>query len=153
MPSHPSWFVHPTSRIASCVRTSQWSWLALQWSKVKLAFLKLSNWKSICTQCLKNSGKKNKFCLQWYIEPFWPFYRLDSDFPIPYAWVDRTLPLPAPQGSTLLQRFIASHGKKAVTQGPNLAENKVIAHFHSPKAEKSTFTENSQTISVWKHLY
>ena len=53
------------------------------------------------------------------------FFRLDSDFPIPYAWVDRTLPLPAPQGSTLLQRFIASHGKKAVTQGPNLAENKV----------------------------
>ena len=53
-------------------------------------------------------------------------YRLDSDFPVPYAWIDRVLPLPAPPGSTLLQRFIASHGKKAVTQGPNLAENKVI---------------------------
>ena len=53
-------------------------------------------------------------------------YRLDSDFPVPYAWIDRVLPLPAPQGSTLLQRFIASHGKKAVTQGPNLAENRVL---------------------------
>ena len=51
--------------------------------------------------------------------------RMDSDFPIPYAWVDRILPLPAPEGSTLLQRFITSHGKKAVAQGPNLADNKV----------------------------
>ena len=59
-------------------------------------------------------------------------YRMDSDFPIPYAWVDRILPLPAPQGSTLLQRFIASHGKKAVSQGPNLAENKVrITEWHT----------------------
>ena len=52
-------------------------------------------------------------------------YRMDSDFPIPYAWVDRILPLPAPEGSTLLQRFITSYGKKAVAQGPNLADNKV----------------------------
>lgn len=52
-------------------------------------------------------------------------YRLDSDFPVPYAWIDRVLPLPAPEGSALLQRFITSHGKKAVSQGPNLAENKV----------------------------
>jgi hypothetical protein len=50
---------------------------------------------------------------------------MDSDFPIPYAWVDRILPLPAPEGSTLLQRFITSHGKKAAAQGPNLADNKV----------------------------
>ena len=50
---------------------------------------------------------------------------MDSDFPIPYAWVDKILPLPAPEGSTLLQRFITSHGKKAVAQGPNLADNKV----------------------------
>ena len=55
-------------------------------------------------------------------------YRLDSDFPIPYAWIDRTLPLPAPHGSTLLQRFISSHGKKAVIQGPNLADNKVSSY-------------------------
>ena len=53
-------------------------------------------------------------------------YRMDSDFPIPYAWVDRILPLPAPEGSTLLQRFITSHGRKAVAQGPNLADNKVL---------------------------
>ena len=59
-------------------------------------------------------------------------YRLDSDFPVPYAWIDRVLPLPAPQGSTLLQRFIASHGKKAVTQGPNLAENKVHYLLSNP---------------------
>ncbi len=50
-------------------------------------------------------------------------YRLDSDFPVPYAWIDRVLPLPASSG--LLQRFISNHGKKAVQQGPNLAENKV----------------------------
>ena len=56
-------------------------------------------------------------------------YRLDSDFPIPYAWIDRTLPLPAPHGSTLLQRFISSHGKKAVIQGPNLADNKVSSYL------------------------
>ena len=56
-------------------------------------------------------------------------YRLDSDFPIPYAWIDRTLPLPAPHGSTLLQRFISSHGKKAVIQGPNLADNKVVTRY------------------------
>ena len=64
-------------------------------------------------------------------------YRLDSDFPVPYAWIDRVLPLPAPQGSTLLQRFIASHGKKAVTQGPNLAENKVH-YFQTPLCLKIT---------------
>ena len=64
-------------------------------------------------------------------------YRLDSDFPVPYAWIDRVLPLPAPQGSTLLQRFIASHGKKAVTQGPNLAENKVY-FFQTPRCLKIT---------------
>jgi hypothetical protein len=52
-------------------------------------------------------------------------YRLDSNFPIPYAWIDRVLPLPAPEGSTLLQRYMANHGKKAVSQGPNLAEKKV----------------------------
>ena len=26
-------------------------------------------------------------------------YRLDSDFPIPYAWIDRVQPLPGPVGS------------------------------------------------------
>ena len=58
---------------------------------------------------------------------------MDSDFPIPYAWVDRILPLPAPEGSTLLQRFITSHGKKAVAQGPNLADNKVQYITTRPK--------------------
>ena len=31
-------------------------------------------------------------------------YRRDSDFPIPYAWIDQTLPLPGPPGSSRLQR-------------------------------------------------
>ena len=33
-------------------------------------------------------------------------YRMDSDFPIPYAWIDQTLPLPGPPGSSRLQRYI-----------------------------------------------
>jgi hypothetical protein len=33
-------------------------------------------------------------------------YRMDSDFPIPYAWIDRTMPLPAPVGSTQLTRCV-----------------------------------------------
>jgi len=32
-------------------------------------------------------------------------YRLDSDFPIPYAWIDKIMPLPAPIGSLQLTRF------------------------------------------------
>ena len=31
-------------------------------------------------------------------------YRRDSDFPIPYAWIEQTLPLPGPPGSARLQR-------------------------------------------------
>ena len=64
---------------------------------------------------------------------------MDSDFPIPYAWVDRILPLPAPEGSTLLQRFITSHGKKAVAQGPNLADNKVQYVSNRPKKRVDSF--------------
>ena len=33
-------------------------------------------------------------------------YRMDSDFPIPYAWIEQTLPLPGPPGSSRLQRYI-----------------------------------------------
>eukprot|EP00093_Oithona_nana_P007513 07513.XXX_139120_130865_1 [CDS] Oithona nana genome sequencing. len=81
-------------------------------------------------------------------------YRLDSDFPVPYAWIDRVLPLPAPQGSTLLQRFIASHGKKAVTQGPNLAENKVglavqfVSNCHSSSKREAYVRELRRFIPV-----
>ena len=74
-------------------------------------------------------------------------YRLDSDFPVPYAWIDRVLPLPAPQGSTLLQRFIASHGKKAVTQGPNLAENKVKRSLWTIGPESSRVRSEPIVIS------
>jgi hypothetical protein len=37
-------------------------------------------------------------------------YRLDSDFPIPYAWIEQTMPLPAPIGSARMQRFITQGG-------------------------------------------
>jgi len=81
-------------------------------------------------------------------------YRMDSDFPIPYAWVDRILPLPAPEGSTLLQRFITSHGKKAVAQGPNLADNKVglavqfVSNCHSSSKREAYVRELRRFIPV-----
>ena len=31
--------------------------------------------------------------------------RRDSDFPIPYAWIEQTLPLPGPPGSSRLKRW------------------------------------------------
>lgn len=81
-------------------------------------------------------------------------YRLDSDFPIPYAWIDRTLPLPAPHGSTLLQRFISSHGKKAVIQGPNLADNKIgfavqfVSNCHSSSKREAYVRELRRFIPI-----
>ncbi len=52
-------------------------------------------------------------------------YRLDSDFPIPYAWIDQTAPLPGPKGSSKLKNFIKGFGRRAVRQRRNLAEGKV----------------------------
>ena len=53
-------------------------------------------------------------------------YRLDSDFPIPYAWIDRVSALPAPLDSSLLQRYIVKFGKRAAaSESTNLAENKL----------------------------
>ena len=47
-------------------------------------------------------------------------YRQDSTFPIPYATIQRVLPLPAPPGSPQLDRYIANFGHSA-KNGPNSA--------------------------------
>ena len=54
-------------------------------------------------------------------------YRTDSTFSIPYAVVDRILPLPAPVGSDQLQRYIDNFGRKAATGSSreNIADGKV----------------------------
>lgn len=49
-------------------------------------------------------------------------YRLDSDFPVPYAWIQQTIPLPAPIGSSLLKRYIQKYGQmSALNPDMNLA--------------------------------
>ena len=81
-------------------------------------------------------------------------YRLDSDFPIPYAWIDQVMPLPAPIGSTQLQKFIVHHGKKAVEKGPNLADGKVglavqfVSNCHSASGREIYVRELQKHIPV-----
>ena len=55
-------------------------------------------------------------------------YRSDSTFPIPYARIERVMPLPAPIGSSQLNRYIKYFGQKAAKMSPgngNMAEGKV----------------------------
>ena len=55
-------------------------------------------------------------------------YRSDSTFPIPYARIERAMPLPAPIGSSQLDRYIKYFGQKAAKAAPgkgNMAEGKV----------------------------
>ena len=55
-------------------------------------------------------------------------YRSDSTFPIPYARIERVMPLPAPIGSAQLDRYIKYFGQKAAKASPgngNMAEGKV----------------------------
>ena len=55
-------------------------------------------------------------------------YRSDSTFPIPYAQIQRSMPLPAPVGSPQLERYIKYFGQKASKAAPgkgNMAEGKV----------------------------
>lgn len=55
-------------------------------------------------------------------------YRSDSTFPIPYAQIERGMPLPAPVGSTHLDRYIKYFGQKAAKAAPgkgNMVEGKV----------------------------
>ena len=82
-------------------------------------------------------------------------YRLDSDFPIPYAWIEQTMPLPAPVGSTLLQRYIVQHGKKAVSsQGKNLADGKMglavqfVSNCHSASRREFYVKELRKHVPV-----
>ena len=82
-------------------------------------------------------------------------YRLDSDFPIPYAWIDQVMPLPAPADDpSLLQRFIVQHGRKAVDKGPNLADGKVglavqfVSNCHSASGREIYVRELQKFIPV-----
>ncbi|XP_059087672.1 alpha-(1,3)-fucosyltransferase C-like [Tigriopus californicus] len=81
-------------------------------------------------------------------------YRIDSDFPIPYAWIDNVKPLPAPLGSTLLQRFIVKHGKEAATLGPNLADDKIglavqfVSNCHSASHREHYVRELQKHIPI-----
>ena len=61
-------------------------------------------------------------------------YRSDSTFPIPYAHIERTMPLPAPIGSTQLERYIKYFGQKAAKSAPgngNMADGKVAIKKHT----------------------
>ena len=55
-------------------------------------------------------------------------YRSDSTFPIPYAQIERIMPLPAPVGSAHLDRYIKYFGQKAAKAAPgkgNMVDGKV----------------------------
>lgn len=62
-------------------------------------------------------------------------YRQDSTFHIPYATVERVLPLPAPEGSEQLQRYITRYGQDAAAGigKRNLALGKIglVVQFQS----------------------
>ena len=75
-------------------------------------------------------------------------YRSDSTFPIPYARIERVMPLPAPIGSSQLNRYIKYFGQKAAKMSPgngNMAEGKVGLAVQ--------FVSNCHSYSNLKHMF
>ncbi|XP_040582158.1 alpha-(1,3)-fucosyltransferase C isoform X2 [Lepeophtheirus salmonis] len=74
-------------------------------------------------------------------------YRLDSDFPIPYAWMDRIKPLPSE-----IEAYIKSFGKRKAKNSPSNDKVGLLAQLNYPSSSSTDCEDLSRTDGFMKDL-
>ncbi|CAB4060076.1 FUT-1 [Lepeophtheirus salmonis] len=73
--------------------------------------------------------------------------QLDSDFPIPYAWMDRIKPLPSE-----IEAYIKSFGKRKAKNSPSNDKVGLLAQLNYPSSSSTDCEDLSRTDGFMKDL-